>query len=104
MIIFILFIALFVSGCLQQEADLPVTIQPFMQECKTKSDCIPDPSTYEAKACINKSYEEEFEKPKGPPSLKFKEGVVYNADGCWCLEDKCVPKFEINFTEIKPEE
>ena len=98
-ILLVVVLCLFFVGCTGPAFPEKGNIEPFMKDCTDSDECIPYPGSWEPTECINMIYKDDFEAPKGSPSMMAKEGVVYKAEDCLCAADVCTPKFEMDEIE-----
>ncbi len=66
-------------------------LQNYSDSCKIDDDCIPLPSDCHPRYCINKQYENMYEKPDGCTKL-FDYQAAYSPEDCACQENICVNK------------
>lgn len=62
-----------------------------VQSCQIDQDCIPLPSECHPTSCINKDFEDNFEKPE-MCTMIFMYEAAYSPEDCVCQQNVCVNK------------
>lgn len=95
-VIGVVLLTLFLVSCspTTQAPEPTVPTDAQLSQCQTDADCIPLPSQCHPTRCVNKAYEDSFEKPEFCTEI-FLEDAAYTSDDCACENSVCINKNEI---------